>query len=111
MPDGEACLSPQGLLWKLIPATVSGVMRKTRGVHSLTQGGGSLILLGEFSSETEQKPELRCQCPMALNDLAEASLGISNEPRQSNGQDSHRIPSLAKLESDFNLTLSILQIH
>lgn len=32
----------------------------------------------------------------------EASLGIKSEPRQSNGQDSHRIPGLAKVESDSN---------
>lgn len=29
MLDGEACLSPQGSLRKLIPATISGVLRKT----------------------------------------------------------------------------------
>lgn len=41
--------------------------------------------------------------PHGLDDLAEASSGTNNEPRQSGGQDSHRNPSLERLESASNL--------
>lgn len=48
--------------------------------------------------------------PQVLGDFGEASLGIHREPRQSNGQDGHRIPGLAKWESDSRLIFDILQV-
>lgn len=99
-----------GRLWKLIPVTVSGVMRKVvlftfyMTVRKLVvfslYTARSPSLLGKFSSETGLTPVIM-PVPQGLNDLGESRLGINSEPRQSDGQDGHRI---------FGLTFSILQV-
>lgn len=45
-------LGRSGVIMETIPATISGLTRKTRSIWR------SLILLGKFSSETGQTPEL-----------------------------------------------------
>lgn len=110
MLGGKAGLPLQGLLWELIPVAISGVMRKLVLVTLYTVRRPLSYSPGDISFCNRMETIDIMQVPGVLGDLGEGSSGINSEPRQSNGQDGHRIPGLAKLESDSSLTFGILQV-